>query len=376
MLPPAKSLVRRHSMNFLVVRNLQIRKGKFQNLSNYLDKLEAMDRKELVASDPEVKYVHLPNVGLKNDGDDAWRGGYSIAYTHDTFGSVSECPPSSSLVLVAIHGTLGSHRDFRYMAGACSRIGHEENKNKDDITNFTTKFPVDLIRVDLPGYGSSKVLDSNRREIPIDTQHYSETLWKFLDVLYPANKKFVLLGHSLAGHIVLDMASSRPTSVSGIALIASIGLYPHKGVGGRVLYPLFRQLGRLLDHPYLGTLMKKAMHAGYIKFGGFSKKSSMGDVIHSHKRVAALDFKKTLETVKILNASEDHHVIHCFQAYATNDPHIEAAVQQDLSIALPAARILRFQRGGHNIQKTKSVEIASALKVWIEHIFESDIKDW
>ena len=44
--------------------------------------------------------------------------------------------------IVAIHGTLGSHRDFRYLAGA--------------LSNFGEKLPVELIRMDLPGYGSSK----------------------------------------------------------------------------------------------------------------------------------------------------------------------------------------------------------------------------
>ena len=230
--------------------------------------------------------------------------------------------------------------------------------------------------------------------------------------------RFVLLGHSLAGHIVMEMAASRQDVVRGIAFIASIGLRPHRGVGGTMFFPLFRRLGQHIDHPYAGPLMRRALVSGYVHMGGFSKTSGASDVIHSHRRVAALDFPSFIESVVSLSSSSGdgdgadtisdaestgsrvvvdmeeekegeeeegeesdnkntnrrsrNSTMHAFLTYAANDPHIEESVQQELSRSLPAGPRLRFSRGGHNIQKTKSVEIAAALKTWIENIIITD----
>ena len=423
---------------------------------------KSKSKNQLHASDPEVQYVHLPCLDHQvNQHKENPPKGSTIAYTLDSF-SDADSSNKSSLVLVAIHGTLGSHRDFRYLAGACSQIGgHTSQKQATSAvtdvnivgdkvvseSNVTSSpFPVDFIRVDLPGYGASAVHEGTRREISTDTAHYARTLWQFLDVLYPPDPdpdpeesiaddtaegppgrgrgrgrrdtRFVLLGHSLAGHIVMEMAASRQDVVRGIAFIASIGLRPHRGVGGTMFFPLFRRLGQHIDHPYAGPLMRRALVSGYVHMGGFSKTSGASDVIHSHRRVAALDFPSFIESVVSLSSSSGdgdgadtisdaestgsrvvvdmeeekegeeeegeesdnkntnrrsrNSTMHAFLTYAANDPHIEESVQQELSRSLPAGPRLRFSRGGHNIQKTKSVEIAAALKTWIENIIITD----
>ena len=49
-------------------------------------------------------------------------------------------------------------------------------------------------------------------------------------------------------------------------------------------------------------------------------------------------------------------------AYAADDPMIEAEVSAELGLAIPHARVLAFEDGGHNIQKTRAREIAAAIR--------------
>jgi pimeloyl-ACP methyl ester carboxylesterase len=329
-------------------------------------------RTPLVASDPVVQTIQLPC------SHDTSTGLQTIAYTRETF--ISSVEPQSSPhtrpIVLCVHGTLGSHRDFRYLAGACSQMS-ESIKEEESDKSPSSPFPADMVRVDLPGYGAS-LLPEDRQATPTDSAHYASTLWQFLDTLYPKpegsndKRRFILLGHSLAGHVVMEMAASRPNDVLGVAFLASIGTRPHKGVGGPILYPWFSRLGNFLDHPHWGSAMKRALHSGYVYMGGFSKKNSMGDVIHSHRRIAALDFPKFQRSVVALSAmSNKGESIHSLVAYANNDPHIEVAIPEELSRILPGGPRLVFKKGGHNIQKTKSIEIAAALKSWIEDMLRN-----
>jgi pimeloyl-ACP methyl ester carboxylesterase len=49
-------------------------------------------------------------------------------------------------------------------------------------------------------------------------------------------------------------------------------------------------------------------------------------------------------------------------AYARDDHMIETAIAEELAAALPAARVLAFDDGGHNIQKTRAVELGAAIR--------------
>jgi pimeloyl-ACP methyl ester carboxylesterase len=49
-------------------------------------------------------------------------------------------------------------------------------------------------------------------------------------------------------------------------------------------------------------------------------------------------------------------------AYARDDHMIETEVAEDLAAAIPGARVLAFDDGGHNIQKTRAVELGAAIR--------------
>jgi pimeloyl-ACP methyl ester carboxylesterase len=49
-------------------------------------------------------------------------------------------------------------------------------------------------------------------------------------------------------------------------------------------------------------------------------------------------------------------------AYARDDHMLESWISEELVRALPGARVLVFEQGGHNLQKTRAVELARAIK--------------
>ena len=49
-------------------------------------------------------------------------------------------------------------------------------------------------------------------------------------------------------------------------------------------------------------------------------------------------------------------------AYARDDHMIETAVAEELAAAVPGARVLAFDDGGHNIQKTRAAELGAAIR--------------
>jgi pimeloyl-ACP methyl ester carboxylesterase len=59
-------------------------------------------------------------------------------------------------------------------------------------------------------------------------------------------------------------------------------------------------------------------------------------------------------------------------AYACDDHLIETEVAEELAAALPGARVLAFADGGHNIQKTRAVELGAAIRELIAGVPGAD----
>ena len=55
-------------------------------------------------------------------------------------------------------------------------------------------------------------------------------------------------------------------------------------------------------------------------------------------------------------------------AYATDDPFIEAEISKELYWRCPSGPRLEFPDGGHNIQKSRAVELAAALDAWAQQL--------
>lgn len=112
-----------------------------------------------------------------------------------------EAGPSDGPCVVMIHGLPGSHRDFRWLAPPLEAMG------------------LRVIRLDMPGFGGSE-------RIPARMSVLAEHVLARLDHLQLS--QVVLLGHSFGGVQALLAASREPRRICGLALIAPIGLRPHR----------------------------------------------------------------------------------------------------------------------------------------------------
>jgi pimeloyl-ACP methyl ester carboxylesterase len=55
-------------------------------------------------------------------------------------------------------------------------------------------------------------------------------------------------------------------------------------------------------------------------------------------------------------------------ACARDDPFVEVAISKELYWRCPEGPRLEFPDGGHNIQKSRAVELAAALDAWAQQL--------
>src|SRR5690606_22284150 len=116
-----------------------------------------------------------------------------------------ETGPADGPCVVMIHGLPGSHRDFRWLAPPLEAAGFR------------------VIRLDMPGFGGTDPRSARLSRL-------AEHVLARLDQL--ALDRTILLGHSFGGPQALLAASRDPARVRGLALLASVGLRPHRALRG------------------------------------------------------------------------------------------------------------------------------------------------
>jgi pimeloyl-ACP methyl ester carboxylesterase len=228
--------------------------------------------------------------------------------------------------LVMIHGLPGSHRDFRWLAPRLEPHAR-------------------VIRLDMPGFGGSTAISP--RLSPL-----AEHLLRRLDHL--ELDRVVLVGHSLGGPQALLAASRSPDRVAGLALLASPGLRPHRALRASRGMPW---VSRGLRVPVLHRPLMRATQA-VMQRAGFPRRTPTSEIQRTVDVVARLDF------LPIRNAAAALRVPTLI-AWADDDPLIEPAIAEELAVALPDGPRLRWETGGHNIQKTRADELGPAMLDWI-----------
>lgn len=239
-----------------------------------------------------------------------------------------EGPPDAP-ALLAVHGIPGSVRDFRHLGPLLS-----------DRLRF--------IRVDLPGFGGSAPVDD-----AVDSfTGRARVVVELADALGLA--QFSILGHSMGGGTALVLAAARAQRVRLLALVSSVALSRHRGLG---LPPtVFALMGRLLRVPGLGHLLLPWMRAEYKRrrLPG-AETMNRAEMARQLRAIAAVDFALMRRSVRVA-------LPRTLLAYAKDDHMIETHVSEELARALSQARVLAFDSGGHNLQKTRAVELAQALR--------------
>jgi pimeloyl-ACP methyl ester carboxylesterase len=220
-------------------------------------------------------------------------------------------------------------RDFRYLAPQLS-----------DALRF--------IRVDLPGFGGSAAFDDAVDHM----QGRAAVVATLADRLGIA--RYGVLGHSMGGGPALLLAAKEPRRVFALVLIASIALRLHRGLGRPPAS--FRRIGRALGVPGLRALLLPLVRAAYRRRGFPAvERMNAATLAVQLRALGAADFGAVRGAV----ARAPEKTLVC---YAADDHIVEREVSEELVQAIPHARVLAFGEGGHNIQKTKAVEIAAAVK--------------
>ncbi|TFC83218.1 alpha/beta hydrolase [Cryobacterium sinapicolor] len=115
-------------------------------------------------------------------------------FTVHSMASTSTAPELPTFLLV--HGIGASHRYYRRMQSSLAVIGH-------------------TISLDLPGFGGTR-----RPERPLSVEECGTLLGRLLDRLDVP--RVVLVGHSMGGQFVTELARQRPDVVSHLVLIGPV----------------------------------------------------------------------------------------------------------------------------------------------------------
>ncbi len=239
-------------------------------------------------------------------------------------GPFSYTDEGSGPVLVAVHGLPGSARDYRWLGAALPG---------------TVRF----VRLDMPGFGGTP-----RETAPQpDVDGRGHFIAAALDAL--KLERCVLMGHSMGGGPALSAAVQSPR-VAALALLASVGLRPH------LLYRRFlarSAVARAVDAPLVRqptlALLKLAFKAA-----GFPSSTTPPEVAHTVRCVAALDFETQARNTAALKKP-------ALLAWADDDAFIERPIFDEHAAAIAGSRTVHWATGGHNIQKTRALELAEAL---------------
>ncbi len=236
--------------------------------------------------------------------------------------------PQHAPALLAVHGIPGSVRDFRYLA-----------------PQLTERLR--FVRVDLPGFGLSAPHEAAVSRL----EGRVESLLALGDHLGLA--RFAVAGHSMGGATAVLAASQPRERVTARVLRASVGLRPHRGLG---MSPRrFRALGRGFGVPGLRHFLVRVARERYRRrrFPGADQIDAATFGVH-FRAIGAADFD-------LLRRAFASPLPPTLLAFARDDHMVDTEIQEELAAALPRARVLAFDSGGHNIQKTRAIELAAAI---------------
>ncbi|MFH1529442.1 MAG: alpha/beta hydrolase [Pseudomonadota bacterium] len=240
-------------------------------------------------------------------------GTWRLAYTDEGSGSET---------IVAVPGLPGSVRDFRWLAAALGE-------------------GVRFVRIELPGYGESPRTGHLGMTIPERT----EIIRTFIEALHLAPA--TLIGHSSGATLVTHLAHHHPALVKRCVLVSPPGPHPHYPMGAyRVLVRLFRsRIGRAAMRPALRAVFRAFVFPDYL---------TDRERMYTTLDAAAKDFSLYRDDLGAMTQPTT-------LAWARDDRLIPVASYEALEAIAPPGTRLHFEDGGHNIQKTRAVELARSI---------------
>lgn len=234
--------------------------------------------------------------------------------------------------LLALHGAPGSVRDWRWL-GPCI----------EDRARF--------IRLDQPGFGGTP-----RSSYPSPSfEGRARWLLRVLDGL--KIERCAVVGHSIGGGLAAELGALDNERIRGVALVASMGPRAHHTFRRQ---PFEQQAAGLLELPLLQLPLSWMIRRGFEQ-AGFPKGISLATIRQTMRLAWQADFARHGRNITKLRAPT-------LVAWAEDDHLIEPPIFEELAAGCPEGPRLRFEAGGHNIQKSQAVELGDALVGWLQSL--------
>lgn len=228
--------------------------------------------------------------------------------------------------VLLVHGLPGSARDWRWLGSALEP-------------------QLRVVRVDMPGFGETPLATGPDPSIAARADFVA----RFVAAL--GLDRPLVFGHSMGGVVVAAFAVRHPEAARGIGLLASVGHRPHASVRG---VPR-RAMSWALRVPGVASLARTSL-ARAMDAQGF-RGHTHAQHVHTMHCLAALDFADHADNLARLR-------VPTLLAWTQDDPQVDAAIQEELYWRVPPGPRIRFPDGGHNLQKSRAVELAEAIAAW------------
>ncbi len=243
----------------------------------------------------------------------------------------AEDGPADAPAVICVHGLPGSVRDFRWLA--------------PQLGDARLRHPLRVIRPELPGFGDTPI------ETWPDPSPDGRAAFVLALVAALGLERPLLLGHSMGGVVACAAVRRAPEVWLGLGLLASPGLRKHGP--WRRLAP--QPLHAALTLPLVSSALMPVVRRGFVASGfvGFPDAALRRTIAC----VAATDVRAHAANVRTLS-------LPTLVAFCADDPLIETAILDELAAVCPDGPRLRYQRGGHNLQKAHAVGLGDAIRDW------------
>jgi len=247
--------------------------------------------------------------------------GLPVTYTDDGTGEPA---------YVLIPGVPGSVRDFRWLSSALLSVAPQAR----------------VVRIDMPGFGGTSETLGGEMSVPTRAAFVTDVLGEL------GLGQFVLCGHSMGGAVAGGVAARIPETVTRLAFLSSVGISPHRAYRS---IPAPRLVARVFGGHFGRRFLSPLLRRAFVGMG--FPRGTPTDELHTTVRVVGAlrwpDVRANVDRLAEVRLPVDVFI-------AGDDPLVETPIAQELAGAL-GADLHVFGDGGHNIQKTRAIEIAAIL---------------